>query len=681
MRLLSITLTNFRQFGGEQRFDFSSTPERPVSILFGANGAGKTTLLNAFSWGLYGTLSDDVEQKNRLVTDSVWHQLPIGEAARVAVEIDFDHAHQTFRVLREATLRKESDQQGPIAPQIHVWVTRPDGSSTTEDSPQEKIKSILPEDVARFFFFNGERIEKLVTKGAYAEVRNDIKVLLRMLQVERAIAHLPKAERRFSNGIKDGGGRASEIQGEIDDLQEQESQAIARLADLDEEAKAQSREKERVTDEIRRHQEVAPVQARRDEVKRALDNARQARDRAIAERAELVGQRGFLAFTASMSEQASVMAGSLYRKGELPAPLKREFVDKLLEDHVCICGTPLKEHTEQWSRVDDWRLRAGLQAVETAWQKLGGRIPDMNAARQSLGESLANLAGRVADANDQVAQYEAEESELDGQLKNSEYADVQALREKEIGLEFRLRKLDQDVGAGRKALEDIRAQIEKKASELSRAEVKDELALKARDRAELVHSVKKALDEILAIREKEMRERLDKELKAIFSGITHQNHTPDLNEDFELGLFKTEGGSRLPVPKSTGENQILSLSFVAAVSKLARQVTQERGSDDGADGSFPIVMDAAFGSLDQDYQEAVARALARMAPQLVVLVSKSQGLGKVVQELRPYVSHIGIIESHTTAPKAAEESIELDGTAYPYIRKDDTDHSELKEIM
>ena len=71
------------------------------------------------------------------------------------------------------------------------------------------------------------------------------------------------------------------------------------------------------------------------------------------------------------------MAEILYQKGALPAPLKREFVDKLLEEGACICGTPLAEHSEPWEHVKEWRQRAGLQAVETAWQQ--AQRPDRSA--------------------------------------------------------------------------------------------------------------------------------------------------------------------------------------------------------------------------------------------------------------------------------------------------------------
>ncbi|QYF91064.1 AAA family ATPase [Arthrobacter sp. PAMC25284] len=113
MKLQSISLTNFRQFKGTQSFELTSDAIKPVTLLFGANGAGKTTLLNAFTWALYGNMSDDVEQQDRMVTDSVWRSLAVGSSVDVSVEVCFDHESQNYRLVRKGTLRKESDHQGP----------------------------------------------------------------------------------------------------------------------------------------------------------------------------------------------------------------------------------------------------------------------------------------------------------------------------------------------------------------------------------------------------------------------------------------------------------------------------------------------------------------------------------------------------------------------------------------
>lgn len=684
MRLQSITLTNFRQFEGRQSFDLASDSVQPVSLIFGANGSGKTTLLNAFTWALYGTMSDDVEQQDRMICDSVWRSLPTGASAEVAVEVRFDHEGNDYRVSRSATLRKESDRQGALSPEVQLWMTKSDGSSTTVGAPQETIYSILPRSVSRFFFFNGERIENLVKKGAYAEVQKDIKVLLDLEQVERAISHLPKVDRKLTADLKKhGGDKASRIQEEIDGLQEREIKARDELVLFEGELATLNEERDTVTNLLRQHAESRPIQVERDGVGKELEEARSARDAAINERALLVATRGFQAFTDTLGEATWEMARNLYQKGALPAPLKREFVDQLLDEGTCICGTPLTEHSVPWEHVKDWRQRAGLEAVETAWQQLSGQIAPLSAARDELRDALAALMKRIGAERDRVSRLEERKSELDGMLRDNRMEDVQALEAKRMDLEGRIGVKQQRIGATRAELQAISKEIDQKNKDRSRAEVTDELAAKARSRSDLVQSVKRALEEILAIREETMRERLDAELKAVFRSITHQNHIPALSAGFELALYKDVNGVQLQVPKSTGENQILSLSFVAAVSKLAREIRKERraeGKSPEDAGTYPIVMDAAFGSLDQDYQEAVSRALAKMAPQLVVLVSKSQGLGKVVTELMPYVSHLGVIETYTTAPGHVSDDIELEGVSYPYIRAADSDHSELKVI-
>lgn len=686
MKLQSITLTNFRQFSGIQKFELGSDAIRPVSLLFGANGSGKTTFLNAFTWALYGTMSEDVEHQERLVSDNVWRALPMGDTAEVAVELLFDHESHDYRVVRRATVRKESDQQttNPMA-EVQLWKTMADGSSEIVGAPQETIYSILPRGVSRFFFFNGERIENLVKKGAYAEVQQDIKVLLDLEQVERALVHLPKVDRRLTNELKKhGGAKASEIQEAIDSLRELETKARDELKLLEGHLATLTEERDSVLELLRQHNEARPIQERRDAVTRELEEAKAAFEIAKAERRTLVGTRGFLAFTESLGDKTRDMADGLYQKGALPAPLKREFVDQLLEEGACICSTPLAEHSAPWQHVKEWRQKAGLQAVETAWQQLSGQITPIAAARDDLRETLAALMKRIGAERDRVDRLVEQKSELDGKLRDSRLEDVQALESKRIDLDTRLGIKQQRVGSVKSDLERYAKDIDQKTRERSNAEMKDDLAAKARARSDLVQNVKKALEEILAIREEDMRRRLDAELKAVFQRITHQNHVPTLSEGFELTLHKDVGGGvTLPVPKSTGENQILSLSFVAAVSKLAREIRKERraeGESPEEAGTYPIVMDAAFGSLDQDYQQAVSRALAQMAPQLVVLVSKSQGLGKVVTELMPYVSHVGIIETHTSKPESVTDDIELEGMSYPYIRPAESDHSELKAI-
>jgi DNA sulfur modification protein DndD len=676
-------MVNFRQFKGEQAFDLSPAPDRPVTIIFGANGAGKTTLLNAFTWALYGELSADVEEQHRIVNDTVWRETDMGGHVELSVELTFEHEGQSYRLRRGTQVYKGAPEQQSVSANPQLWVTRPGGSNDEVSAPQEKIHSILPKGISRFFFFNGERIENLVKKGSYAEVKQDIRGLLDLEQVDRALEHLPKVDRKLTGDIrKHGGERAGALQAEIDELTDAQAASKEELTLRDAELATLTQEHDRVIELLRQNESVASVQAERDRVGTELEEARRQLKAAGTERALLVATRGFQAFTADLATDTAHLADALYEKGKLPAPLQRELVDRLLKEERCICGAPLAPGSQTRREIETWRERTGLAVVEAAWQRLRGQVADLSASRKTLVDDLQAAVGRITAERERVDRLVGTLSDLDGQLEGNRGEDVQKLEGHRIDLDTRARRKSQDIGALRSALDERQKKIDQKRHELRTAEVIDSLAAKARSRSDIVQAVEKALTEILEIREENMRSRLDAKLKKVYGQISYKPFTPELNADFELMLYHNSGGG-LPVAKSTGENQILSLAFVAAVSELARENRSQRNGQEGMtdDGDYPIVMDAAFGSLDRNYRELVSRALGRMAPQLVVLVSKSQGLGEVIGELQPRINHAGVIVAHSTNSNTPAEDIELFGMAYPYITpSSDNDYAEMRSV-
>jgi DNA sulfur modification protein DndD len=65
----------------------------------------------------------------------------------------------------------------------------------------------------------------------------------------------------------------------------------------------------------------------------------------------------------------------------------------------------------------------------------------------------------------------------------------------------------------------------------------------------------------------------------------------------------------------------------------------------------PLVLDAPLGQLDQDYQEAVARYLPRLAGQVVLLLSSSQCGPRVLDALEPRIGAEYVLVSENTEPR------------------------------
>ena len=149
-----------------------------------------------------------------------------------------------------------------------------------------------------------------------------------------------------------------------------------------------------------------------------------------------------------------------------------------------------------------------------------------------------------------------------------------------------------------------------------------------------------------------------------------------------MRLVENTSGVALPVAASTGENQILSLSFIGGIVDRVREWSQ-RNTLMGPDSStFPIVMDSPFGSLDEIYRRQVAKFLPQLASQLVILVTKTQWRVEVEQEISDYIGREYVLTYNSPKPDCEKDSIEIGGTIYPLVQNSPNqfEYSEIVEI-
>ncbi|MDF9803572.1 hypothetical protein M2436_002119 [Streptomyces sp. HB372] len=129
---------------------------------------------------------------------------------------------------------------------------------------------------------------------------------------------------------------------------------------------------------------------------------------------------------------------------------------------------------------------------------------------------------------------------------------------------------------------------------------------------------------------------------------------------------------------------MLGLSFVGAVSEIAKQIHQRKakGGDDilGDGGIYPVVMDAPFGSLDLTYQKEISQALPKLTSQIVTLISNSQARGEVLENLQGAATRMYVLRSVTPNTGAEQETIEINSRAVPYVSHGEFEHTVLEEV-
>lgn len=676
MKLESLQLENFRQFAGKQCIEFAGDPARNVTLVYGPNGAGKTTLLNAFIWALYGEFTQDFEQPERLIHAGTWDAAEIGEELSASVELRFDHRDIRYEVVRTLRMRKDSTEQRIIETQgvVQLFITDDEGTKKPEN-PSDHLARILPRELYKFFFFNGERIENLTRPPAYRELAGATRTLLGLEILSRAINHLPQAAKSFQGELRRLGTPQTEAIGsDIERIETELEQVRAGLTQCEENLNALEQSQRVIWSQLQQHAQGRVLQERRAAAIKRRERALDARQRVRGELRELISARGYQAYCRRVSRRVAERFSALEARGELPPPIKEPFVHQLLERGRCICGAPLTEHSPQRAELEDYLRTAGSPELESRWNQItfqAGRL------EQDRGSFAEDLRCRLAELDAALAEQRAaaeEESEAEHGLGGSEDIDIRGLEQRNQQLKEQIREASESRGRLQRELEGLEREDEQRRRKLMEAAEQDERAQDLLRHVKLAEEASSVLERLREVLTEAVRQELDRRIIAAYDRISARARTPELSPKFELRLWEQGAdGERRLAPNSTSENTILALSFVGGLVSYARD--QERGTMDdemlerlvrSGIGISPVVIDAAFGSLDVDYKTQVARALPELVPQLVCFLSKSQAQG-TVQELESRVGSRYVIVSYV-AKEDRDEDLDVDGATVPYRR-------------
>lgn len=678
MKLRSLSLENFRQFYGRCVLHFSPSEDKNVTVFYGANGAGKTTLLNAFTWCLYAEFTPAFENSTHLVNERAWNEAKSGVEVPCIVAAEFDHEDRKY-VVQRTTIHKKTASGDPNVlrdAELILDITDESGRTTRGKTAADTLNQILPARLSNFFFFDGERIENLVKPDAYKEIEDAIKTILGLEVVERAIKHLGAATKKLEADLREVA--TPETQKFIDEKEELERSKEAKLEAKDKSGKnvdALKREQESVESKLRNLEEGKKLQEKRDRLVKEFAENQESILTVRKEIARRASRHGYLAFTKGLFDEVMSTLDSHREKGEIPSPIKRQFVEDLLEQGICICGTRLQAGSEAFQKVKNWKERAGLADVEEAWTRLCAQAEESERIREELfrflqerGSTLAKLTATQTLLREQI-------NEVGEALGATESEEVRMLEERRHTIVHEIEDLKKSIWGLDHDIEALGDKIKEKENQIQASQAQEMKEKKAKVRVQIARNAREVFEQILHLRTDDVRMQLDERIKKTYSKISYKAYAPSLNEQFRLELVKGVGLADETVAKGTGENQILSLSFVGALADLARQRLSEakEGGKGGHSigfqgGIYPIVMDSPFGSLDENYRDLVAATIPLLAPQVIVFVTKSQGLGPVRERFQSRIGSESVITYFTNKAGAAEEEIVLDGHGYPYIR-------------
>lgn len=659
MKLKSITIKNFRQFWKEVKLDFSLDSKKNITVVHGANGSGKTSLLNAFKWCFYNKTDFDTSDNN-LLNESSIKNAEIGEHIKMFVSVIFEDGGKTFEVKRQETFikRKHDAVENLNLHEFNVETPNSIGEAIKSLTPESDMNAVLPETLQPYFFFNGERIEKIAGVNESSQIREAIKRLMGLKQLERAQRHLDKVSKRFR---KDSGrGQGVEVENQVARVEEIELSIKSKENIVEEETKnikTYSDSLDNISAELKSYESVVTDENRKSD----LNHRNEAIDTEIAglftNRKSLIEEHRAVILSDTIVQHCSKLVSDNRKKGILPYTVRATFVEDLIEKNTCICGRDLDESSA--NNLQSVMDEAGSDSQDAIYSAINYFIKDQPLKRQDYTDKLKDLVDRTNKLNIEKKKNSDEISEISVRLLSSKHANVSELESRRKELEgkrddskFNLRTAEQELPIliskkekETRTLDNLQREASNQNLALERKEVADNLAIALRD-----------LNNIFT---EKVRLDLSQRVDDTFNSIIRKNMRAYIDEQFHLKVEKGNATASIEAKEqSTGEKQVTSLSFIASLISLAK----ERHASDNKmfkGGLYPLVMDSPFGALDEDYRFKVARKVSELADQVVIFVSNSQWQGDVKEACEGKVGSCFKLV-HYSNSEAAQSNVHAD---------------------
>lgn len=632
MLLQSIELKNFRQFVNE-KIDFSTDPDRNVTLIIGENGTGKTTFAQAFFWCLYGTTEfTDKSMVNRVIAE----KMTPDQNVVVSVTLKLKHGSADYEIIRTQEYKKSYSNKVTGANSVlNISVKSADGN-TRYLKPLEcesEIKKILPKELSNYFFFDGERIEKMSKEIASGKKSSGFSTavvgLTGLNAFLEAIKHLsPTSSKsvigKFNNEYKDdSSGKMQIYTKQIEELQEKISKSEARLEEIEEELNSARTSKAKFEEDIKQYADGEKLQNERDSLNKQLNAVKVTKDQFVksATRTFNSGITNFLSM--SLAKKAlERLANSDFSGKDIPE-MHSKTIEFLLNRGVCICGTHLDPGSPSYNNVKELLQYLPPQSIGVT---VGQFVKDTRqkftkdiSLYQDMGQQLANVSTQeeaIVNLQEEIA---AISEKLDGddvreqvrKINNQINACSKTIRERENEKS----RLNQQIGS---------AKTEKNQKENSRSELS--LLDKNNQKVELYKKYALCIyNEMLKeYKEKEqtVREKLETSINEIFKTIYDGGLSLSIDEHYNIAVYVTdyEGG----VETSTAQSISVIFAFISAIIKMARDNQRENG-DESYSEPYPLVMDAPLSAFDKRRIKAICSAIPETAEQVIIFIKDTDG--------------------------------------------------------
>ena len=681
MKLNYLQLCNFRQFYGKTtRIKFASG-ERNTTVIYGNNGAGKTSILNAFTWVLYEKFTAAFACPELLINQRAIAEAKPEQAIECWVELQFERDRKLYQLKRKCYANKNARRVQYSQAQLFMLVAGDDGRWYPPlEPPEDIISRILPASLHQYFFFDGERIDSFFRQDRGADIAEDTKELLGVKILDRAIEHLKKARRTLQEELQElGDAETKKLLQEQIELERANEATAKRIAEIKTEVVQLERKKSDLSGQLLEISGADEIQKLKLKLLEQQTSIEKDLIESKTELKKLLSQDSYSIFLPSIASSFLDLLQDLRDRGQLSSGLKQEFIEQLLQQQRCLCGETLIPDSDRYNQVKSWLNKVEIKNIEESAIRLETQVSRIESQSDDFWQRLDRIQAQIKHQYLELNRLETEIEKANRQLKSYPNSNTQQLQHNLEQIEERVKSLILEQGENQQQQSDRDRSLDSLGQKIAKHQLTESKQKLTQKRIAVAVEASDRLNEVRIRLEQQFRLALEQKVREIFSFISFTPYIPQLSRDYKLTLVKNTPNGKDPIAASTGENQILSLSFIGGIIDRVRQWSQ-RNTLMGYDSStFPIVMDSPFGSLDRIYRRQVAKAIPRLANQLIILVTKTQWQGEVQVETEPLIGQEYVLTYYSPKADCESDCLNLNQQDY-FLVKPSHNHFEYTEI-
>lgn len=202
MRISDIIINNFRIYRGNNHIKFEDKTDKNIHLIAGKNGFGKTTFLTTLIWVLYGKQMSQVEEKYKIdirhvggydkyLTSLLNRDLKRefdnnqSDQSKFFVELKLKDIMIPSIPCKELVIRRSYDYLKKKET-LSILIDGQENELTKEVGFEVFINDfILPREIAKFFFFDAEKVVTLAEAKSVSELRSLSKAYSEVLGIKK----------------------------------------------------------------------------------------------------------------------------------------------------------------------------------------------------------------------------------------------------------------------------------------------------------------------------------------------------------------------------------------------------------------------------------------------------------------------------------------------------------------